>query len=347
MLVEDNEINQEVARELLERSGLPVTNAANGEEAVRAVKEKDFEVVLMDIQMPVMDGYQATREIRKDERLKDLPIIAMTAHAMTGDREGCLAAGMNDYMTKPIDPEKLFSTLIKWIKPGERAIPDYLLAETDEESPDDEGPPLSDLPGISVKSSLTKVGGNRKLYRKLLRKFRRNHADDANDIRNALDKDDTGTATHLAHTMKGLAGNLGAHDLHMASANLETDLRLNRTENIPGLFNAFSKALDLVLNSITALEPGEPDTAVAGLTAQPAPESLDRDRAHFLLSELKKFLEKDDFRAVKTLEDLRAALPGGMAEDELADLEKQIEEYAFEKALESLVAVTQALDNSL
>jgi HPt (histidine-containing phosphotransfer) domain-containing protein len=254
---------------------------------------------------------------------------------------------MNDYMTKPIDPEKLFSTLIKWIKPGERVIPDHLVAGTGEESPDDEGPSLTDLPGISVKSGLTKVGGNRKLYRKLLRKFRRNHADDANDMRKALDKDDTGTATRLAHTMKGLAGNLGAHDLHMASANLETDLRLNRTENIPGLFNAFSEALDLVMNSITALEPGKPDTAVAGLTAQPAPESLDRDRAHFLLSELKKFLEKDDFRAVKTLEDLRAALPGGMAEDELADLEKHIEEYAFEKALESLVAVTQALDNSL
>lgn len=347
LLVEDNEINQDVARELLERSGLPVTIAANGEEAVRAVKEKDFEVVLMDIQMPVMDGYQATREIRKDERLKDLPIIAMTAHAMTGDREGCLAAGMNDYVTKPIDPEKLFSTLIKWIKPGERAIPDYLLARTDEEPQEDEGLPLPDLPGILVKSGLTKVGGNRKLYRKLLRKFRRNHADDANDMRKALDKNDTGTATHLAHTMKGLAGNLGAHDLHMASANLETDLRLNRTENIPGLFNAFSEALDLVMNSITALEPGEPDTAVAGLTAQPAPESLDRDRAHSLLSELKKFLEKDDFRAVKTLDDLRAALPGGMAEDELADLEKHIEEYAFEKALEPLVAVIQALDNSL
>ena len=347
LLVEDNEINQEVAQELLERSGLQVIIATNGEEAVRAVKEKDFEAVLMDVQMPVMDGYKATREIRKDERHKDLPIIAMTAHAMTGDREGCLAAGMNDYVSKPIDPEKLFSALIRWIKPGEREIPDYLLARANEEPPEDEGLPLPDLPGISVKSGLIRVGGNRSLYRKLLSKFRRNHADDANDIRNALDKDDTGTATHLAHTIKGLAGNLGAHDLHMASANLEADLRLNRTENIPGLFNVFSEVLGLVLNSITALELGETDTAVAGLTAQPAPESLDRDRAHFLLNELKKFLEKDDFRAVKTLEGLRAALPGGMAEDKLADLEKNIEEYAFEKALESLVAVTQALDNSL
>ncbi len=106
LLVEDNEINQEVARELLERAGLPVAIATNGEEAVRAVKEKDFEVVFMDVQMPVMDGYQATGEIRKDERFKDLPIIAMTAHAMTGDRERCLEAGMNDYVSKPIDPER-------------------------------------------------------------------------------------------------------------------------------------------------------------------------------------------------------------------------------------------------
>jgi len=119
LVVEDNKFNQQVAQELLEGIGLMVTIANNGDEAVRAVKEKDFEAVLMDVQMPVMDGYQATSEIRKDERLKGLPIIAMTAHAMTGDREKCLKAGMNDYVAKPIDSEELFSTLVKWIKPGE------------------------------------------------------------------------------------------------------------------------------------------------------------------------------------------------------------------------------------
>jgi CheY-like chemotaxis protein len=131
--------------ELLEGAGLPVSIATNGDEAVRAVKEKVFEAVLMDVQMPVMDGYQATREIRKDERLKDLPIIAMTAHAMAGDHERCLEAGMNDYVSKPVDPEKLFSTLVKWIKPGERVIPDHLMAGTDEESSEDEGPHLNPL----------------------------------------------------------------------------------------------------------------------------------------------------------------------------------------------------------
>jgi len=196
----------------------------------------------MDVQMPVMDGYQATGEIRMDERFKDLPIIAMTAHAMTGDRERCLEAGMNDYVSKPIDPEELFSTLVKWIKPGQRVIPDHLVAGTKEESPEDEGPALSGLPGISVKSGLTKVGGNRKLYRKLLSKFRRNHGDVANDIRNALDMDDPETATRLAHTVKGVAGNIGARNLHLAAADLEAALRQEQTENIPGLLDAFSEA---------------------------------------------------------------------------------------------------------
>jgi len=347
LLVEDNEINQQVARELLEGAGLPVSIATNGDEAVRAVKEKDFAAVLMDVQMPVMDGYQATREIRKDERLKDLPIIAMTAHAMIGDRQRCLDVGMNDYVSKPVDPEELFSTLVKWIKPGERVIPDHLVAGTDEEAPEDEGPPLSDLPGISVKSGLTKVGSNRKLYRKLLGKFRRNHTDVAIDIKNALDKDDPETATRLAHTVKGVAGNIGARSLHLAAADLDAALRQAQTENIPGLLDAFSEALDLVLNSIADLELREPDAAGARLSAQPVPESMDRDRVLSLLSELREFLEEDDTRAVRTLEALREALPAGIAEGELTDLEKHIEGYAFEEALETLTEVAQALDESL
>jgi polar amino acid transport system substrate-binding protein len=301
----------------------------------------------MDVQMPVMDGYQATGEIRKDERFKDLPIIAMTAHAMVGDQERCLEAGMNDYVSKPIDPEKLFSILVKWIKPREREIPDHLPARTDEESLDDESLLLVDLPGISVKSGLTRVGGNRKLYRKLLGKFHRNHGDVAKDIKDALDKDDPETATRLAHTIKGLAGNIGAQDLHLAATDLNAALRQDQTENIPGLLDAFSKALNRVLISIANLPPGDPDAAGVRISAKPVAEPMDRDCVQALLSELKKFLEEDDTQAVRTLETLRKALPAGMAEDELADLEKQIGGYAFEEALETLGKVAEALDDSL
>jgi PAS domain S-box-containing protein len=347
LVVEDNEINQQVVRELLEGAGLPVNIASNGFEALSAVKEEVFEAVLMDVQMPVMDGYQATQEIRKDERLKDLPIIAMTAHAMAGDHERCLEAGMNDYVSKPVDPEELFSTLVKWIKPRERVIPDHLVAEADEKSPEDDGPHLSDLPGISVKSGLTKVGGNRKLYRKLLSKFRRNHADVAVAIKNALDKDDTETATRLAHTVKGMAGNIGAQDLHLAAANLEAAFRQTQRENIPELLDAFSEALGRVANSIAEFELRDPDGAGAVLSAQTIPKSVDRDRVLSLLSELREFLEDDDTRAVRTLEALREALPAGMAEYELAHLEKHIGEYAFEEALETLAQLAMVLDEPL
>jgi PAS domain S-box-containing protein len=345
LLVEDNEINQQVARELLEGAGLPVTIAANGEEAVRAVKEKDFETVLMDIHMSGMDGYQATREIRKDKRFKDLPIIALTAHVMTGDRERCLEAGMNDYVPKPIDPEKLFSTLIKWIKPGQRAIPDYLLAGTVEESEKDVDMPLSDLPGISVKSGLIRVWGKGKVYRQLLSKFKRNHLNDTNEIKTALEMDDLETAILIVHTIKGVSGNMGAHDLHLAAANLEQALRLDQAENTTRLLDVFSEALDLVLNSIADLELKDRNAAETQRSAQPVPESIDRDRVLAILSELGEFLEQDDYRANRAMEVLRETLPSGIAEDELTDLEKKIGEYAFEGALASLAKVVQAFDN--
>jgi signal transduction histidine kinase/CheY-like chemotaxis protein/HAMP domain-containing protein len=355
LLVEDNEINQEVARELLEGVGLPVTIAANGEEAINAVKEKDFEAVLMDVQMPLMDGYQATKEIRKWElkrkesstlsNQEPIPIIAMTAHAMIGDREKCLEAGMNDYVSKPIDPEQLFSALVQWIKPGDRAIPDYLLARTAEKSQEDESLPLSGMPGISVKSGLAKVGGNRKLYRKLLSKFRRNHAHVANDIKNALNTDDPETATGLAHTIKGLAGNIGAQELHLIAVDLEASLRQNPKENMAERLDAFSEALDLVVDSIGALELQEQDAAGTGPSTQPVAKSMDRDHILSLLSELGQLLEEDDTRAARTFETLRKAIPAGMAEDVMADLDKHLEGYAFEKALVTLNLLDQTLNN--
>jgi CheY-like chemotaxis protein len=377
LLVEDNEINQEVARELLESVGLPVTIAANGKEAVNMVKEKDFEAVLMDVQMPIMDGYQATRKIREWEvgrrnaevgrrnkigkdselkskiqnpksKIKSVPIIAMTAHAMTGDRERCLAAGMNDYVPKPIDPEKLYFALIRWIKPGKRVIPDYLQAGDTRESPEDDGLPLlSGLPGVSIKSGLTRVGGNRKLYRKLLSKFRSNYKTVADDIRNALGKDDPETATRLAHTIKGLAGNIGARDLHLAAEDMETVLGQDRTEKIPGRLNAFSEALDLVLESIAALEIQGADLAENRLSGEQVPDATDPERVFFCLNELRRLLEEDDYRAVKSLETLKAALPAGISRNELVDLEKHIEGYAFEKALETLSVVEQTLNDKL
>ena len=372
LLVEDNEINQEVAREILEATGLPVTIAANGQEAVQAVKKKNFEAVLMDVQMPIMDGYEATRKIREWEnkleaqssklkgkdtdelstfslelsaRAMRVPIIAMTAHAMIGDRERCLQAGMNDYVSKPIEPERLFLTLCKWIKPGIRVVPDYLLARTSEESLIGEGLPLSGLPGISVKSGLTRVGGNRKLYRKLLIKFRRNHAGVADDIKKALEMNNPETANRLAHTIKGLAGNIGAKDLHLAATDLETTLRQDNSENLSERLDDFSETLEIVLDSIAAFEIGGSGSPVIGHPAPSDTITMNRDHILSLLTELKELLVEDDTQAIRILEVLRKTHPAGIAEGDLGVLEQQISEYAFEEALETLSRVTAAFDD--
>ncbi len=157
LLVEDNEINQQVAMEILADAGLIVSLANNGQEAVDAVEANRFDAVLMDVQMPVMDGYTATRTIRRDPRFKDLPIIAMTAHAMAGDQEKSTAAGMNDHVTKPIDPEQLFATLARWIGAGKTPVGEERVPETipQERPPKPRCRVCRDIPGRAVVSSCT------------------------------------------------------------------------------------------------------------------------------------------------------------------------------------------------
>jgi CheY-like chemotaxis protein len=250
LLVEDNEINQQVAKEILEGAGLNVAIATNGQEAVNAVKENDYDAVLMDVQMPVMDGYTATRKIREWElkaqssKLKAaetgdenrdsvlspqssaLPIIAMTAHAMAGDEDKSLEAGMNGHVTKPIDPDQLFSTLQEWIKPSEKRVQiqqaEVLVdrPESEKTVPEEEALP-EDLPGFDLSDGLKRLQGNKRLYRKLLLNFATDYCEATNDIRSALDAEDFEQTHSLVHNLKGLAGNLSAKELQAAAVNLE------------------------------------------------------------------------------------------------------------------------------
>jgi CheY-like chemotaxis protein/HPt (histidine-containing phosphotransfer) domain-containing protein len=248
LLVEDNEINQQVAREILEGAGLNVTLATNGLEAVNAVKESNYDAVLMDVQMPVMDGYTATKAIRKWEsgrrnktgkdtdlkseirdpksKIEGLPIIAMTAHAMAGDEDKSLQAGMNGHVTKPIDPDQLFATLQKWIQPSEKRAEAQKLVVSVEPSGEDKVVPAEDelpesLPGFDLADGLKRLKGNKKLYRKLLLSFATDYCEAANETREALDAEDFERAHSLIHNLKGLAGNLSATDLQAAAVNME------------------------------------------------------------------------------------------------------------------------------
>jgi CheY-like chemotaxis protein len=253
LLVEDNEINQQVATEILEGAGLNVALATNGQEAVKAVKENEYDAVLMDVQMPVMDGYTTTRTIREWEtevslrraqpsrgqkseaRKKDsalspqsseLPIIAMTAHAMAGDEDKSLQAGMNGHVTKPIDPDQLFATLQKWIQPSEKRAVTQKPVGSVESSEEDKVVPAEDelpesLPGFDLADGLKRLQGNKRLYRKLLLSFATDYNTVANEIREALDAEDFDQAHSIVHNLKGLAGNLAATELQAAAVNLE------------------------------------------------------------------------------------------------------------------------------
>ena len=280
LLAEDNEINQQVAREILEGAGLIVNLADDGQQAVNMVKENPYEAVLMDIQMPVMDGYQATRKIREWEvevrgqkkegsdlspQRSALPIIAMTAHAMAGDEEKSLQAGMNGHVTKPIDPDQLFAALQKWIPPSdERATlepADVATPGTAASEHKADAHELPDaLPGFELAEGLNRLQGNQKLYRKLLLDFGVKYTEVAAEIRDALAAGDLKQTHSLVHNLKGLAGNLAATELQTAAVNFE---KLIKGDQKPAVskkqlgrkFKNLETAITRALNAVQALGP--------------------------------------------------------------------------------------------
>ena len=272
LLVEDNEINQQVAREILEGAGLHVSVANNVKEAVEAVKESEYDAVLMDVQMPVMDGYAATREIRNlKSEIRNVPVIAMTAHAMAGDEEKSLEAGMNGHVTKPIEPAQLFATLGKWIRPDKKST--QLQRPESKPAVAAEAELPRSLPEFDLAQGLQRLQGNRRLYHKLLLDFGNNYAETAAEIRRALDAGDFDQAHGLVHNIKGLAGNLAASNLQAAAQELEKLIK-DRSEKAPSedalsqkyarLEDALSKALEAVQ---TLGSPAE-DTIVESPEAQ-------------------------------------------------------------------------------
>lgn len=224
LLVEDNELNQEIATELLKEVGVIVDVADNGKIALQKIDQHTYDVVLMDMQMPVMDGISATLEIRKNARLSDLPIIAMTANVMQGDRDKCLAAGMNDHIGKPIEPEELWQKLKKWMSPGQsasadgRAVPSSTLTS------------LSQVAGLNADDGLKRAMNKPALYKTILKKFVQSEASAPERIREALQQGDVEAAVRLAHTLKGTAGTIGAVIVQQTAASLESALAGGATE---------------------------------------------------------------------------------------------------------------------
>ena len=333
LLVEDNEINQQVAGEILEGAGLIVTLANNGQIAVDAVKERSYDAVLMDVQMPVMDGYTATRKIREWEgelkaqgsklkendsdelsafsfqpsaRAKRVPIIAMTAHAMAGDEEKSLEAGMNGHVTKPIDPEQLFAELQKWIQPREKRAAD----RQQDVSAEPSAPKFSEddlpqaLPGFDLEVGLRRLMGNKRLYRKLLLDFGSKYTGIAGEIRHALDAGDFEKTHSLVHNLKGLAGNLAATELQAATVEMEKRIKggpkkISAPEQLDQKFVELEKAIFRALQVVQILGPPAEDKPVASSTAELSavpPELLEE-----MISRIQEAAEMGDFKQISSI----------------------------------------------
>ena len=337
LLVEDNTINQQVARELLEMKEIVVTIADNGQEAVEAVKHHSFDAVLMDIQMPVLDGYGATREIRTNPDLKKMPIIAMTANAMPEDRQQCLDAGMDDFIAKPIDPNRLYRTLAHWIPAGEgdeiASTPPHI--ENDHVKEDQ----LPDsLPGIDIKLALYRAGGSNKLLRKLMWHMYNNHSQDVQLIRQAFDAADIETAQRIAHTAKGLAGTIGAVQLQKTATAVDAAIKAQSKEEMPLLLEQMNKDWLEIMQSLEHI-----CAETAGTEEQKVSGTLNRDLVSSLLDELHDLLDEFDPGAEGKAATLAQLLAGSTYHEVAMHLLNLVEEAEFDEAEEIIRRLQSAL----
>jgi two-component system, sensor histidine kinase and response regulator len=288
---------------------------------VQAATPDAFDLVLMDLQMPEMDGYTTTRVIRQLGRR--FPIVAMTADAMSGVADRCREAGMNDYLTKPIDPQELFTALARWISPGTRSRNQAHPTASDAE------PALPPLPGIDIADGLARVSGNRAAYRKLLLKFAQNNANTVAEIRTAWQQGDVERAVRAAHTLKGVAGNIGAIALHQAARDLETALK----ERHPGwivFLETCDRTLQQVLQAIATLASTPANTGTKAM----AP--VDKGALAPLIARLRALLQEDDMEAVEVVSALLTQAEATVLAGPLRAIETALGQYDFEQALDLL-----------
>ena len=336
LLVEDNEINQLVAQEMLQSLGLQVMIANNGEEAIKMVRNGQFEVVLMDIQMPGMDGYQATAQIRADPRftLAKLPMIAITAHALAEEREKALNSGLNDYITKPIDISKLANALLLWLAPQETMS--QREGMVDKPTSENESAHAAILPAalnsINMKSALTRLGQNQELYLRLLIMFRNNHVETADAIRSALQSDDLSLARRLAHTLNGVTATIGANKLSAAAKNLETVIAQGETAIYADSLEKVERELAIVMAALAVISPTGPVVDQFPLPDSDASQSTLGSQ----LNRLAHLLRSNDAEATVLIGNLLHQPHETGLQEELKALEHFIKCYDFEKALNKL-----------
>ncbi|WP_019613852.1 PAS domain S-box protein [Psychromonas ossibalaenae] len=330
LLVEDNEINQELALDLLTSNGIVAQVANNGLQALELLERDIFDGVLMDCQMPVMDGYQATRKIRLKKCFTGLPILAMTANAMAGDRDKVLEAGMNDHIAKPINVTDMFRIMAKWITPAVPGVEAAVGVVRQEKTVE-----IPELDGINTEAGLARTLNNSKLYSKLLRKTALNYSRFADEFNRAAESADWALAQRLAHSLKGVAGNIGAESLQAACAVLEAqakDKQVGETER-----RMMETQLQRIIVSLASL----PEDA-----AEMAVQEVDIEAVNEVLTTMARQLEDYDTAAQDTLDNNRALFSGGELNSLGKDIEKALAEYNFEQAQAVVVKMQDAVSQA-
>jgi len=322
LVVEDNELNQEVAEGLLADAGVKVTIANNGQEALELLSKNSYDVVLMDMQMPVMDGVSATQEIRKNAAFKQLPIIAMTANAMLQDKERCIAAGMNDHVAKPIDPDELFRVLTRWMTSGATATGEETTIASPVLPPEDlQMPPID---GLDMQLGLRRVLGKVPAYISMLRKYVASQTATPGELREALERNDMATAERIAHTAKAVNGNIGATNLQQKAEELE---RLIHSESTRELIEAklaeFEGMLLPLLEELAAALPSAAESRPSGYSAH----------ARSLLKNLAELLADDDSEACDLFDNNAELISSIFEKSSYLRLERAVRSFDFEAAL--------------
>jgi PAS domain S-box-containing protein len=333
LLVEDNEVNQQVARELLESAGAIVTVANHGGEAVKLLTDGDqaleFDVAFMDLQMPEMDGFTATKLLRRDPRLQKFPIIAMTAHALVEERQRCLDAGMSDHVSKPIDPDNLLSTLMRWAKPRPKQVLDSQASFRPIKA--SEEVVLPEIAGINLADGLKRVAGNRQLYRDLLGQFAAKQGNAAAQISTALESGDHAGAERIAHTVKGVAGNIGITGVQSVAQKLEKAL-CDGEINASALLVEFASVM---CTQVDAIEKALFDSSAAR-PVEVRTWPFNREASAGAIARLKILLEVSDGEADESFRSLQEALAGAIEKPYLDSLNASINDFDFGAALVKL-----------
>jgi len=342
LLVEDNDLNQQLVVELLEDEGISIDIAENGEVAVRKVSEVHYDIVLMDMQMPVMDGITATKKIRKNPKYKSLPIIAMTANVMAGDREKCMQAGMNDYIAKPIDPEQLFSILLKWIPSKKSKIKQVKqqLAKSQEDELQ------FNIPGLNSELGLRRVLGKKKSYINLLRKYAAGQKDIFVEMEKMLSEGDWRSAERLAHTLKGVSGSIGAVVIQEKAADVESAIREHASSDILNpLMRETSIMLTKMIGYLENVLPEEESES------QPMGPVSNGDELLKALDELKPFVKtRKPKNCAQVMEKYKKLIWPTQFQTQVVDLKKFISKYKFKdaiKVMELLITNLKEMNTNL